>query len=317
MIHRIPVLVAKLIGVSFLVWVLFSTILPQTLLKYSDPQIQTNRFVKPTYPYNSLTSPSPLPIQNSTVYFVIGHPDDEVMFFAPTLVEVAKPKHNNHVKLVCFSRGDAVDKSMGAIRSQELRNSARIFGLDFADVHVLDNYADGMDVNWSPQDISDSLNEIVDISESAKSVIVTFDEIGVSNHPNHILLFHGCKRFFEVVVHPKIQAKPFKNTTLYVLKSLSFWEKYSFTLLTNIELLVDFFSRFFLSNILKVNINISFFDSFASKQLPSIKVYSDLNMLSLSYAAMAYGHFSQMVWFRYGWLVFSRYLTFNHLTQVY
>ncbi|RKP29182.1 hypothetical protein METBISCDRAFT_28439, partial [Metschnikowia bicuspidata] len=78
-----------------------------------------------------------------------------------------------------------------------------------------------------------------------------------------------------------------------------------------------FVLRFFLRNVLNININISFFDSFAHKQLPCIKVYSDLNMLSVSYAAMAYGHFSQMVWFRYGWLVLSRYLTFNHLTQIY
>lgn len=299
---------AKLIGILFLVWVLLSTILPQTLLKYSDPQIQKSRFVKPTYPYNSLTSPSPLPIQNSTVYFVIGHPDDEVMFFAPALVEVAKPKHNNKVRLVCFSRGDAVDVSMGAIRSQELRNSARILGIEAADVIVLDNYADGMDVEWGAQNISSSLTGIMDPSTMASSVVVTFDQNGVSNHPNHILLYHGCKKFFD--------SKLTSGAKLYVLKSLSFWEKYSFTLLTNIELLVDFVSRFILSNFLKVNINISFFDSFAGKQLPSIKVYSDLNMLSLSYAAMAYGHFSQMVWFRYGWLIFSRYLTFNHLIQV-
>lgn len=319
MLLKIPLLVAKVIGASFLVWILLSTVLPQTLLKYSDPQIQNNKFVKPTYPYNSLTSPSPLPIQNSTVYFVIGHPDDEVMFFAPTLVEVTKPKNNNLVRLVCFSRGDAVGASMGTIRSQELRNSARIFGIDAQDVFILDTYADGMDIQWSAEDVSSSLQKIIDVSSEKENTIITFDSLGVSNHPNHISLFHGCKHYFDTVVNSVVQTKPqsHQQAKLYVLKSLSFWEKYSFTFLTNIELLVDFVSRFFLSNILKININISFFDSFASKELPSIKVYSDLNMLSLSYAAMAYGHFSQMVWFRYGWLIFSRYLTFNHLTQLY
>lgn len=315
MIHKLPALVAKLIGVLFLVWIFLSTIIPQTILKYSDPQIQKSRFTRHTYPYNSLTSPSPLPIQNSTVYFVIGHPDDEVMFFAPALVEVAKPKHHNHVRLVCFSRGDALDVSMGAIRQQELKNSARILGVKSEDVLVLDTYKDGMDVHWGAKDVSSSLASIVDLSGDASPVIITFDSKGVSNHPNHILLFHGCKLYFDDVILPHALTIP--KPRLYVLKSLSFWEKYSFTLLTNIELLVDYVSRFFLSNVLKININISFFDSFATKQWPSIKIYSDLNMLSLSYAAMAYGHFSQMVWFRYGWLVFSRYLTFNHLTQIY
>ena len=46
-----------------------------------------------------------------------------------------------------------------------------------------------------------------------------------------------------------------------------------------------------------------------------VRLYSELNMLRLSYAAMAYGHFSQMVWFRYAWLLLSRYLTYNHLIE--
>lgn len=316
MFQKIPVVIAKIIGISFLVWILLSTALPQSLLKYSDPQIQKARFVEPTYPYNSFTSPSPLPIQDSTVYFIISHPDDEVMFFAPAMVEIAKPKHNNRVRLVCFSRGEAVDVSMGAIRSQELRHSARIFGLDPRDVLVLDNYADGMDVLWSAEDVSASLNKIIDFSSLSSPVLITFDSKGVSSHPNHISLFYGCKHFFASVVGP-LNSSTTKQARLYALKSLSFWEKYSFTLLTNIELLVDFVSKFILSSFLKININISFFDTFAAKQRPSIKVYSDLNMLSLSYAAMAYGHFSQMVWFRYGWLILSRYLTFNHLIQIF
>ncbi|RKP28775.1 hypothetical protein METBISCDRAFT_28791, partial [Metschnikowia bicuspidata] len=84
MIHRIPAFALRTVATSFAVWVLLSTVIPQTILKYSDTQIQNARFVQPAYPYNSLTSPLPLPIQNASVYFVIGHPDDEVMFFAPT-----------------------------------------------------------------------------------------------------------------------------------------------------------------------------------------------------------------------------------------
>lgn len=311
MLLLIPKFLTQLFLGSLALWIVLSTAIPQLLLRFQEPQIRDLTFTQPLYPYNSLTSPTPLPIRDSTIFFVIGHPDDEVMFFSPSLVELAKPKHNNHVKLLCFSKGDAADVSFGAIRSQELRTSARIVGLQTEDVVVLDNYKDGMDVKWLPQDVAKTLHEQVgDAGQSAQTVLITFDRQGVSNHPNHISLYYGCKEYFKTFVQLHGALK------LYVLKSLNFWEKYSFTVLTNVELLVDLVSKFFL-NTLKININVSFFNTYNGRSLSSIKFYSDLNMLSVSYAAMAYGHFSQMVWFRYGWLMFSRYLTFNHLIQIH
>ncbi|GEQ68619.1 hypothetical protein JCM33374_g2287 [Metschnikowia sp. JCM 33374] len=307
----VPKFILRLVLVSLALWIVLSTAIPQLSSRFHEPQIRDLNFTHTIYPYNSLTSPTPLPIRDSTIYFVIGHPDDEVMFFSPSLVELAKPKHNNRVRLLCFSKGDAADVSFGAIRSQELRHSARIVGLEPQDVVVMDNYKDGMDVKWGPHDVARSLHEqIGEAGQSPKTVLITFDEQGVSNHPNHIALYHGCKEYFNTYVKSR------GTSRLYVLKSLNFWEKYSFTLLTNAELLVDLVSKFFL-NTLKINIHISFFNSYTGRSLSSIKFYSDLNMLSLSYAAMAYGHYSQMVWFRYGWLMFSRYLTFNHLIQIH
>lgn len=305
---NLPKFVFKFVGFSFLLWVLLSTAIPQVSLKLTNKEIQTNKFLQSTYPYNSITSPSPLPIADSDVYYIIGHPDDEVMFFAPSLLEISKKKHNNRVHLVCFSKGNAVDPSMGVIRSEELRQSARILGVKESDVIVLDGYADGMNVLWDAADIGTSLSKIV---KEPRSVLITFDEQGVSNHPNHISLYHGVRSFYENYLKRKSP-----ENRLFVLKSLNFWEKYSFTLLTNVELLVDLISKHFLSNILKLNVNVSFFNQIPREGPPTIRFYSDLNMLSVSYAAMAYGHFSQMVWFRYGWLLFSRYLTYNNLIQV-
>lgn len=311
MFLHLPKFIFKLISASFALWIFLSTVVPQVTLKFTDPEIQHNKFVRQTYPYNSLTSPTLLPIKNSTVYFIIGHPDDEVMFFLPSLVEVTKSKHSNNVKIICFSRGDAVDESLGDIRSQELRSSARIIGINDENVIVLDKYKDGMEEQWSAEDISSSLaTEVAD--DGKPLVLITFDDRGVSNHPNHISLFHGTRKYVETHLRQS-HAQKYK---LYVLKSLNFWEKYSFTLLTDVELFVDLLSKFVFNNLLKINVNISFFNAYSEKKLPSIKFYSDLNMISVSYAAMAYGHFSQMVWFRYGWLIFSRYLTFNHLIQI-
>lgn len=305
MISTIPRAFKNTLLGSFLLWVLLTTLIPQTISKYSDSQILHSNFTSDIYPYSSLTVPSPLHITDSDVYFVIGHPDDEVMFFAPSLIELGKSKYNNRLKVICFSHGDAVDPSLGAIRMQELKNLARI--LPVQEVVILDGYEDSMEVQWDAEHVAASLNQVMGPIKE-RHVVITFDENGVSGHPNHISLYHGCKHYF-ASYHKKAPRN------LYVLKSLGFLEKYSFTLLTNIELLILYISKAVLKNILKVGVNISFFPNHFEKN--SIKFYSDLNSLSLAYSAMAHGHFSQMVWFRYGWLVFSRYLTYNHLIQVY
>ncbi|WEJ95412.1 N-acetylglucosaminyl-phosphatidylinositol de-N-acetylase [Yamadazyma tenuis] len=273
MLFVIPSSVVRVIAGSFLLWVLLSTIIPQAITKFRDPSVKANSFSGPVYPYTSITPFDSVPIRNSTVYYVIGHPDDEVMFFSPSILELSKPIYHNTLKLICLSVGDAVDSSYGPIRSRELHESARILGLHHDDVVVADEFKDGMDETWDHSRISQVLSH--HISEKSNVVIVTFDELG----------------------------------------TLNFLEKYSFTVLTNIELMVDHVSQLVLSKILKFNINIGISLFNTPKNATGTKIYSDLNMLSVSYAAMAYGHFSQMVWFRYGWLVFSRYLTFNHLIE--
>ncbi|KAK6204667.1 N-acetylglucosaminyl phosphatidylinositol de-N-acetylase [Scheffersomyces amazonensis] len=316
-ILRIPGEAVRIVVWSFIIWIVLSTIIPQALVKYTNIEIQTNKYTKNTYPYNSLTSPTPLPIQNSTVYFIVGHPDDEVMFFSPSIIEISKVKYNNHVKLICFSNGDSVDESMGKIRSHELYESARILGISAEDVIVLeDEFKDGMNVKWDSNLIKQALVANVDMNDiETPKVFITFDESGVSNHPNHISLYYGTINFFNTYFKKSDNTN--KLNSIFVLKSLNFWEKYSFTLLNNVELFVDHLSKLLINNILKLNanINITFFSKKNFKSA-SIFIYSDLNMLSVSYAAMSYGHFSQMVWFRYGWLILSRYLTYNHLIQL-
>ncbi|CAI5757023.1 unnamed protein product [Candida verbasci] len=300
MIFTIPKLLLRTYIISFILWIIFTTVIPQVSLKYKDSRIKTNKFDTTTYPYSSITFPKSLPITNSLVYFIIGHPDDEVMFFAPSLIELSKSKYNNYIKLISLSKGDYLDDSWGSIRSNELVRSCEILGIDKSNI-TIENFRDGMNQNWSNVDLKSTLRK--HIKDVENLVLITFDNQGVSKHPNHISLYHGTKLF----------VKSSKNKpTLYVLKSLNFAEKYSFTIFSNIEIFFDIISNF-IQRFIPVNINISFFNKASIGK--NVKIYSDLNMLSLSYAAMTYGHFSQMVWFRYGWLLLSRYLTFNHLIE--
>jgi LmbE family N-acetylglucosaminyl deacetylase len=36
---------------------------------------------------------------------LIAHPDDEAMFFSPTVLALTRPDMGNHVKILCLSTG--------------------------------------------------------------------------------------------------------------------------------------------------------------------------------------------------------------------
>ena len=44
-------------------------------------------------------------LRNKRICLLIAHPDDEAMFFAPTLLALTTPKLENHVKILCLSTG--------------------------------------------------------------------------------------------------------------------------------------------------------------------------------------------------------------------
>lgn len=269
------------LALAFLVWVLLTTSVPQLLARQADNPVGT------VADYLLLSNV----LHDANVVYVIAHPDDEVMFFLPLVLELAKPQHHNHLLIVCFSDGDA--DGLGAIRRQELERLAKMLGVDH--VAILD-FVDGMNITWDADAVADALKPFV----GRDSVIVTFDDHGVLGHPNHISLYHGAVKL----------VKRTKNT-LFKLKLLNFIDKYSFTLMTLVELFVNYVTRL-VHQVFGININILFYPSLSGE----MRFYSDINAVAAAYGAMMYGHYSQMVWFRYGWLLFSRYLTYNHLIQV-
>jgi N-acetylglucosaminylphosphatidylinositol deacetylase len=206
----------------------------------------------------------PLALSNQKIQLLVAHPDDEVMFFAPTLIELSKEQYANEITVTCFSTGNA--EGLGVLRAKELRRSLEILGIHH--VEVIDDemkFKDGMDIAWKADDIVEYLKDDT-------TMILTFDEGGVSNHPNHRSLYHAALTTDKVVV---------------LLHTYPMWIKYSATLYTNWRLL--------------------------SSKNDGLEIYSDWAGYLLALCAMISGHKSQMVWFRYGWLLFSNYINMNKL----
>ncbi|KAM3561918.1 hypothetical protein ARSEF4850_003008, partial [Beauveria asiatica] len=77
-------------------------------------------------------------LQNKRICLLIAHPDDEAMFFAPTVLALTRPETGNHVKILCLSSGNA--EGLGETRKKELVKSGMTLGLrDEEDVFVVDN----------------------------------------------------------------------------------------------------------------------------------------------------------------------------------
>jgi N-acetylglucosaminylphosphatidylinositol deacetylase len=55
--------------------------------------------------YTAQLSSSFPTLRRKRILLLIAHPDDEAMFFAPTLQALTRPERENHVKILCLSSG--------------------------------------------------------------------------------------------------------------------------------------------------------------------------------------------------------------------
>jgi LmbE family N-acetylglucosaminyl deacetylase len=134
-------------------------------------------------------APQDLPGGRRRVLLVIAHPDDEAMFFVPTLLWL-KGKHA--VRVLCLSSGNA--DGLGATRALELLASCKLLGLDESQVTLVDDAAlqDGLDVAWDPAAVAEIVGGHVE--EHRIDRVITFDEGGVSGHTNHVATYEGVRR---------------------------------------------------------------------------------------------------------------------------
>lgn len=261
---------AKAWAAAWVVWVVLTTVVPQWAEERVLPSVAL----------------LPADLVDTLVLFVIAHPDDEVMFFGPTLAEVAAAKHGNSVYVLCLSTGNGA--GLGAVRAAELVRSVEIMApapapaaswlrLPPPQVTVLDDprFQDGMDQDWDVAAVAAVV--AAHAARIGSPTIVTFDHHGVSHHPNHIAVAAGAAVWAD------------GGLPVYALVSLPWWNKYLGVVHTVVDLV---------------------------RGGDGVRVFSLLNQVVATLAAMALGHYSQMVWFRWGWLAVSRYVNYNELVRV-
>jgi LmbE family N-acetylglucosaminyl deacetylase len=132
----------------------------------------------------------------ATVVFFHAHPDDEVLFTGGTMARAADEGHR--VVLVTATMGEqGVDRagvvasggSVGARREQELAVAAARLGVDRSHLlGYLDSGRDGgVEGGFSRAPGEEAATRLAAIlSEEAADVLVTYDERGIYEHPDHV-----------------------------------------------------------------------------------------------------------------------------------
>lgn len=190
-------------------------------------------------------------------------------------------------------------------RKSELFKSGEILGPK--DIAIVDDtrFPDSMTVRWDPDDVASVLSsKLAPSTSSGKEsssdghasgplsdididVLITFDSQGISSHANHISLYHGA-------LHWLAKADPTgAKVTMYSLTTANIARKY-------MSLLDAPFT--FLSTVL-----------IRQDSADRLLFFSDFFGYRKAQKAMTEGHVSQMLWFRWGWIWFSRYITVNDL----
>ena len=133
---------------------------------------------KPAFGAMPLLDCLPQPLMGETIILVIAHPDDECMFFYPTIARAKR------LQIICLSNGGY--DGLGEQREKELQRAARRLG---ASATCINNAAlqDGPHA-WDPSVVAANVGPWL----HAGAVVVTFDRYGASGHANHVAVYHGA-----------------------------------------------------------------------------------------------------------------------------
>lgn len=221
--------------------------------------------------------------ENKNILLIIAHPDDESMFFSPFLSYLSHKLSIDNLYILSLSNGGNEN------RSKELKMATnKIFGIRNKNVKVINDtkyLKDDINLYWDNNVMIKYINE--HIEKHKIDMIFSFDNYGISGHPNHISIYNALKYGMD-------NNLLFNNISdIYLLKSVSKIRKFSFWLEPMLYLTV--FMPF------NLNVNKS-------------------NMVILSspnkcYEGMTY-HESQFVWYRKLFVIFSRYGWMNHFHRL-
>ncbi|KAM4064956.1 glcNAc-PI de-N-acetylase domain-containing protein [Hirsutella rhossiliensis] len=127
----------------------------------------------------------PLELQHAkSLLIMTAHPDDECLFFAPSILSVLDGSPNTKGGLLVMSTGDHY--GIGAKRRQELKGSCVALGIDLSRCEALDHpdLQDSPSVWWDTAKIQSIIKDYVR-KWDVDAVNLILELGGISGHVNH------------------------------------------------------------------------------------------------------------------------------------
>ncbi|KAL5085120.1 hypothetical protein Trisim1_010910 [Trichoderma cf. simile WF8] len=235
-------------------------------------------------------------LRSKSLLVVTAHPDDECLFFSPTILGILDRNRAINGGLLVMSTGNNYGK--GETRKQELKGSCQALGINPSRCEALNHPSlqDNPRKWWDTNLIQAIVREYVKKWEV--DAIITFDEGGVSGHINHRAVSAAVS---EYVLGDKDAPPAYKLVTTAVLR------KYTF--LFDLPLTALSFTWRIIAAIFYPSTEAS--PEISSKAL----LANSWHRYVMTRGAFA-SHESQYTWDRHLYMILSRYVWFNDLKRI-
>lgn len=228
-----------------------------------------------------------------TYVVVFAHPDDESMFFLPTIRWLVDRRQE--VWFLSLTTGNY--DGLGSVREKELERAGTLLGASKVIVRNDNAFLDHPTKRYDKTIVATAIRESLSkySTEQRSFVIITFDETGVSGHVNHTDIYHGV---VHLMGEPQDNALQL-NEAWYLESERNMLAKY----IPVVSWILLLLSRLWASK---------FFKSTATSN-DATRIFR-MHDPFLNWRAMA-THRSQFVWYRRLFVVFSCYTYYNKLNR--
>ena len=260
--------------------------------------------------------------------------DDDEQELMTSLIETVE--NNQHaaddIFILCLSQGN--NDGIGDVRREEFISACRTLGLHEDHVFIIDHreLQDGPGNHWKLHIMNSIIRHYVE--EFHIKSIISFDDYGVSGHPNHRAIGNCVKQFTSSIGSSSSGSSRLFDIEIFMLDSVSVFRKYLGIFGAIVAFIVAVSRRIVLGvlrygNKYKYNIEP---ETSRKKTLRKRKRSSDkksstgndipkvifvVSPVEYLHGCLAmFQHSSQLVWFRLLYLLFSRYMYVNSLKKI-
>lgn len=144
------------------------------------------------------------------VLMIFAHPDDETFGLGGLTKKLTR--NGNKVVLITATKGEkgmigyppiTTQENLGKVREKELKRASKITGIK--KIYFL-GYIDGTLENISKKELAEKIYNL--IIKEKPDIVITFDETGISNHPDHkTISFTATQAFYAYMNNSKKHVK--------------------------------------------------------------------------------------------------------------